>query len=139
MKLKTVLIFSLAILLSAACTNAPTNTINSANANNSANTANIAPNADELAAAKSDYDKQKCSVCHKENGEGGKDIMYGDIKIENVPSFKNPKVIAEPDAKYVRKIENGDSREGMPAYKDKLSADEINGLVKYIRREFQGK
>lgn len=98
--------------------------------------ATAAPN-DELAAAKANYTKQKCVVCHGESGAGGKNIVYGDIQIDEVPSFQNPKVAAEPDAEYVHKIERGG--DGMPKYKDKLSKEEINALVRFIRAEFQGK
>jgi mono/diheme cytochrome c family protein len=41
------------------------------------------------------------------------------------------------DAKYFRVIKEGIIDEGMPAYKDKLSDDEIRDVVKFIRRDFQ--
>lgn len=144
LKIKLTLI--LAALLFAACaasntTNTPVaNALANSNAGNPAQTVTSpAPNAanEETLMAKAIYEKQKCVVCHKENGEGGKDVLYGDITIDNVPSFQNPKVIAEPDAEYIKKIKRGG--EGMPKYEGKLSDAEINALIKYIRAEFQGK
>ena len=98
--------------------------------------ANSAPQAatDELAGAKKIY-KEKCILCHKETGEGGEVDIEGD-KLK-VPSFKNEKVAALEDAKYKRVIEEGDDK--MPAFKSKLKPEEIDGLIKMIRKDFQGK
>ena len=41
------------------------------------------------------------------------------------------------DEEFVEQITEGD--EGMPAFKDKLSPEEMNDLVRFIRKEFQGK
>jgi mono/diheme cytochrome c family protein len=41
------------------------------------------------------------------------------------------------DEQLAQQIAEGDDE--MPAFKDKLSAEEINELVRYIRTEFQGK
>lgn len=92
---------------------------------------------DEFAAAKVLYEKHNCVACHQSTGEGGKNIQYGDVTIDNVPSFKNPKVAAESDAHYLKKINNGG--DGMPKFKGKLTDDEMKLLVRYIRSEFQGK
>jgi len=46
--------------------------------------------------------------------------------------------MAASDDKLYNYIANGEEGE-MPAFKDKLSDAEIKDLVKYIRREFQGK
>ena len=83
------------------------------------------------------YEKAEaaCLRCHKIKGEGGDVDIEGD-KFK-VPSFKNEKVAAGDDKKYTRVIEEGDDK--MPAFKKKLSADEIAGLIKFIRKEFQGK
>ena len=39
--------------------------------------------------------------------------------------------------KFVKQITEGDDE--MPAFKDKLSAEEINEMVRFIRKELQGK
>ncbi|HRH44025.1 MAG TPA: cytochrome c [Pyrinomonadaceae bacterium] len=105
-----------------------------ANSNSNGNANKPAPANDELAAAKKIF-SEKCVLCHKENGEGGDVDIEGD-KFK-VPSFKNEKVAAADDKKYTRVIEEGDDK--MPAFKKKLTADEIAGMVKFIRKEFQGK
>lgn len=89
---------------------------------------------DEMAAIKKVY-TEKCVLCHKENGEGGQVDIEGDKF--NVPSFKDPKVAAFDDKKYTRVIEEGDDK--MPGFKKQLKPEEIAGLIKYIRKDFQGK
>ncbi len=89
---------------------------------------------DEMASVKKIY-TEKCVLCHKDNGEGGAVDIEGD-KFK-VPSFKNEKVAALDDKKYTRVIEEGDDK--MPGFKNKLKPEEIAGLIKYIRKDFQGK
>lgn len=98
------------------------------------NTAQTATTPDEMASIKKIY-TEKCVLCHKENGEGGEVNIEGD-KFK-VPSFKNEKVAALDDKKYTRVIEEGDDK--MPAFKKHLKPEEIAGLIKYIRKDFQGK
>jgi mono/diheme cytochrome c family protein len=45
--------------------------------------------------------------------------------------------LKDSDKEFSEQIHEGG--DGMPAFKDKLSAQEIADLVKFIRREFQGK
>lgn len=117
--------------------------------NNSAGNANAKPNtntnttavtntqptmADELAAARKNY-KEKCASCHKEDGSGGKTDIEGTIiNAENLTTDKMKKM---DDAKYIDYIENGIKDEGMPAFKGKLTDQEIKDIVKFIRKEFQ--
>ena len=103
-------------------------------ANSNSNANKTAPANDELAGAKKIF-SEKCVLCHKENGEGGDVDIEGD-KFK-VPSFKNEKVAAADDKKYTRVIEEGDDK--MPSFKKKLTPDEIAGMIKFIRKEFQGK
>jgi mono/diheme cytochrome c family protein len=42
-----------------------------------------------------------------------------------------------PDEKLVKQITKGG--DGMPKFSDKLSAEEINAMVRFVRHEFQGK
>lgn len=116
-------------------------------ANNSTTNSNVKPNtntravantqptvADELAAARKNY-KEKCASCHKEDGSGGKTDIEGTIiNAENLTTDKMKKM---DDAKYIDYIENGIKEEGMPAFKGKLSDQEIKDVVKFIRKEFQ--
>ncbi|MGH9943080.1 MAG: c-type cytochrome [Pyrinomonadaceae bacterium] len=86
---------------------------------------------DELAPARATYDA--CVRCHKENGEGGTVEFDGDTL--RVPSFKQGHALNHTDAQFARQIANGG--DGMPAFKSRLSAEQINDLVRFVRREFQ--
>lgn len=140
-KLKIALLAAAAALFAVACaTSTPTNTtINSGRTvtvNANASPADTpAPAADDLASARATY-AQVCAKCHKENGEGGDAELDGGTKL-NVPSFKTAHSIGHTDEQYTRKINDGDPREGMPAFKGRLSPEQIAGLVRLIRRDFQ--
>lgn len=97
-----------------------------------ATTATATP--DELAAARANYQKT-CIACHGETGEGGPVTVEG--KRLKVPSFKSAHATKEPDSEFVEQIKEGG--DGMPAFKDKLSEQEIADLVKFVRKQFQGK
>lgn len=147
---KLILVFLLSAFFIAACAaNTTTNQTANTTANNTTTTANTpanttantaAPNSNaaapntELASTKAIYD-QHCVKCHKETGEGGS-MTIDDIDID-VPNLKDPKIAKEPDSDYRKKIERGG--DGMPKFRDKLSKEEINSLISYIRTEFQGK
>ena len=93
-----------------------------------------APVNDEAAATKKIF-TDKCIKCHQENGLGGEVNIDG--KKFKVPSFKAEKVAARDDKAYTKAIEEGDDE--MPAFKKELKPEEIAGLIKYIRKEIQGK
>jgi mono/diheme cytochrome c family protein len=105
------------------------------NANRAANTAASATPApsvtpDELASAATDY-KNACIKCHKADGSGGS--FDNDGKTVKVPDLRTHG-LKDPDKELVEQIaEGGDN---MPPFKKKLDAEHINGLVRYIRREF---
>jgi mono/diheme cytochrome c family protein len=54
-----------------------------------------------------------------------------------VPSLRADHAIKHTDAEMIDFITNG--HEAMPAFKDKLKADEITELVSYVRKTYQGK
>ncbi len=143
-KLKIAIAFTAAALFIAACgsNTAPTTSNNSTAASNTAKTtpANTAPvNAatpDELAAVRKIY-TEKCVGCHKENGTGGEKEIDG-VKIK-VPDFTTDKMKGEPDQEFIDAITNGYKEDGMPAFKGKISDQEIKDLVKLIRKDFQKK
>ena len=70
----------------------------------------------------------KCAVCHAADGSGssvmGKKLGAKDLRSDEVQK--------KSDAELNSAITNGVGKT-MPAYKDKLSADDIKGLVSYIR------
>lgn len=91
---------------------------------------------DEMALTKKIY-TDKCARCHKEDGTGGKTEIEGTtINAENLSTEKMKRMT---DAKYIDYIKNGIPDEGMPAFKDRLTEDEIKSVIKFIRAEFQGK
>jgi mono/diheme cytochrome c family protein len=89
---------------------------------------------DEFALARANYAKH-CSACHGDEGKGGI-VKVEDTKLK-VPSLTEGHALKHLDEDFVDQIENGG--DGMPKFKDKLSSDEINALVRFIRHEFQGK
>jgi mono/diheme cytochrome c family protein len=89
---------------------------------------------DEFASARVNYAKD-CVACHGADGEGG--VKTVDEKKLKVPSFSTGHALKHTDEDFVEQIMKGG--DGMPEFKDKLSADEINLLVRFVRHEFQGK
>ena len=121
-------------LVGIACTETatPTNTA----APRSATTPTPAPAAsvDEFAAARTNFTKN-CEACHGPNAEGG--VVRINDKQLKVPSLKADHAIKHSDAEMVDYITNG--HEAMPAFKDKLNAQEITELVRFVRKTYQGK
>ncbi|HEX9963212.1 MAG TPA: cytochrome c [Pyrinomonadaceae bacterium] len=81
--------------------------------------------------------KTICANCHKETGEGGETTING--KKLKVPNFKSERMKADEDEDFIDAIANGIPEDGMPAFKDKLSEEQIKNLVQYIRKDIQGK
>ena len=72
-----------------------------------------------------DLFKQKCAMCHGENGAGkGK-----------VPALSSPEVQQKSDADWKTAIEAGvkNDKGMMPGYTGKLTPEQIDGLVAYMR------
>ena len=105
----------------------------SAAATTGASPAVAATPADELAAARATYNAA-CIRCHKETGEGGLTDM-GDGGTLKVPSFKSGHGLNHTDAQFARQIAKGG--DGMPAFEKRLTPEQIGGLVRFIRRDFQ--
>ena len=117
-----------------ACGNSGTNETNSARPASSPSAATPASTPDELASARINFQKN-CVQCHGEKAEGGRKEVDG--KRFKVPSLREGHALEHSDEKFVAQITEGDDE--MPAFKDKLTAAEINELVRFIRKEFQGK
>ncbi len=123
----------------AACSQTHITDINSniaATFNNSQANIAVAPTTvpDELASARKIY-TEACARCHKENGEGG--TVENDFGKHKVPNLKTEGKIKDPDSEFIEQITDGG--DGMPAFKGKLSEQEIKDLVKFIRQDIQGK
>jgi mono/diheme cytochrome c family protein len=132
MKSVTLIILISAILvIGTACDNSGTVTTTQSN---TASTPVSTATPDELASARANFAKH-CATCHGEKGAGGRVTVDG--KKLKVPSLREGHALTHPDDKLVIQINEGD--EEMPAFKDKLKPEEINDLVRFIRKELQGK
>lgn len=72
--------------------------------------------------------KSKCTACHATDGSG--DTAAG--KAMKAPDLRSEEVQKQTDAQLVDSTANGKGKK-MPAYKDKLTGDQIQQLVAYIR------
>ena len=129
---KLFILLAASVVFFAACTqgtnttNAPKNT---ANASTPAQSQSPTP-VDELTLAKNLY-ATNCMICHKENGTGGKVTIEGkSLNPENLTAEKFKKAT---DEKLIKYVTDGILDEGMPAFKDKLSADQIKSVVRHVR------
>jgi mono/diheme cytochrome c family protein len=87
---------------------------------------------DELAVARRNY-MQVCSNCHQENGTGG--IVKIEGKPLKVPSLLEGHALKHTDEEFAKQISKGG--EGMPSFKDKFTPEQINNLVRFLRRDIQ--
>jgi mono/diheme cytochrome c family protein len=71
--------------------------------------------------------KTKCAVCHSADGSG--DSAMG--KKTGAHDFRSPEIQKMTDAQLTEITVKGKNK--MPGYDKKLTADEIKGLVAYIR------
>jgi mono/diheme cytochrome c family protein len=79
-----------------------------------------------FADAAADY-KAKCATCHGPDGKG--DTAMG--KSMKVKDLASADVQKQSDADITTIIEKG--KKPMPGYEGKLTKDQIDGLVKYVR------
>jgi len=136
MKLIVLTLTCVAIALVAiACTETatPTNTNTSRTAASPAAPSPVA-SVDEFATAKANYAKH-CEACHGPEATGG--LVKVDKKQIKVPSLKADHALKHTDDQITKMITNGE--EEMPAFKDKMSAQEIQNMVRYVRKGIQGK
>jgi cytochrome c6 len=71
--------------------------------------------------------KSKCAVCHGADGSGNTAVG----KSMHIRDLGSADVQKQTDAELTAIITNG--KGGMPAYKDKLSGDQIKDLVGFVR------
>ena len=89
---------------------------------------------DELAPTRAIF-KKNCSECHGEDGTGGTKTVDG--KKLKVPNLRAGHALGHFDEDFIKQITKGG--DGMPAFKDKLTPEQVNLLVHFIRHELQGK
>jgi mono/diheme cytochrome c family protein len=136
MKLVSLVLTCAAVaLIGVGCTETATPT-NSSTPSGRAAASPAAPAAsvDEFARAKANFAKN-CEPCHGPNGEGG--LAKVEKKQIKVPSLKAEHAIKHTDDELKKIITTGE--EEMPSFKDKLSAEEITELVRFVRKNFQGR
>ena len=130
------LVCASALFIAACNTTGPVpNQSNAARTNTNTNakapsTPQPAETGDELSAGKELY-AAKCTICHKDTGQGGKVTVEGrNLKPADLTSEK---MKARSDEKMVAGISEGAPDDGMPAFEDKLTKDQIKSIVKYVR------
>lgn len=137
--MRTLKLLSIALstaLFVGACSSA-SNTNQTANTGNSAQPANTntpqpTPTPDAITSARAIFSAE-CARCHGINGDGGTPTVLG--KKIKVPSLKRGHALSHTEEQLAKVISEGE--EAMPAFKDKLKAEEITNLVKLIRQEIQ--
>ena len=89
---------------------------------------------DPLAASRGTFAKD-CQLCHGPDGRGGPVKLEDGTKLR-VPSLREGHALRHPDSDFLKQIKEGG--DGMPAFKDKLSQQQIDEMIRFIRQEFQG-
>ncbi|HYN83665.1 MAG TPA: cytochrome c [Pyrinomonadaceae bacterium] len=124
-----------------ACTQeTQTNTASNAAASSNASAtpapaARAAATPDPSAAARGTF-SAACQRCHRPDGAGGPAEDDKGKKFR-VPSLREGHAVTHTDEQLADKIANGDDE--MPAFKNRLSPEQISELVRFIRSEFQGR
>ncbi len=90
---------------------------------------------DEVAEARDLY-TVNCMTCHRDSGKGGKVTVDG--RALDPDDLTTEKMKAKTDEKLLAYVADGVPDEGMPAFKDKLTADQMKLVVKHVRT-LQGK
>lgn len=70
--------------------------------------------------------KSKCQMCHGADGKGSPAGQKMGVR-----DFHSPEVAKESDADLVKITKEGKAK--MPKFEGKLTDDQINGLIKFIR------
>jgi len=81
----------------------------------------------EKVIAGSEIYKTNCAECHGEKGDGVKDKGI---------SFLKGHALEHSEKDFIKRVNNGEEDE-MPAFKDKLTEEEIAAVVKYVRETIQ--
>jgi Cu(I)/Ag(I) efflux system periplasmic protein CusF len=70
--------------------------------------------------------RTNCSSCHRNNGEGAKKGI----------SLTSGHALHHSETEHIKQVTDGEGKK-MPAFKDKLSAEQIAEVVKFIRTDLQ--
>ena len=138
--LKISLVLATFIAFTVACAQpAANNSGANSNASRAANQTNQAVNMATPAASpvKSEAAKAEelytvnCMTCHKDSGKGGKATVDG--KTLDVEDLTTDKKKQRSDEKLAQDISDGAESDGMPAFKDKLTPEQIKMVVGHLR------
>ncbi len=128
---KLLIIFLAVASFVASCTQSPTPNVANATANaNRSSAATPAAPVSEIAMAKEIF-ATNCMICHKDTGKGGKITLEG--KTINPDDLTAEKFKKMTDEKLIGYVVNGVEDEGMPAFKNKLTADQIKSVIGHVR------
>ncbi|HTK38302.1 MAG TPA: cytochrome c [Pyrinomonadaceae bacterium] len=133
LKLCAVAISAVFILYGCSGTN-PTNVAQNATVSNVPTNVHSSETPDEVAMGTKLY-HDNCAKCHKDDGTGGKVTVDG--KQLEPDNLTDKKIVAFSDEKITKYIKTGVEDEGMPAFKDKLTDDQIKEVVRHIRQNLQ--
>jgi mono/diheme cytochrome c family protein len=97
-------------------------------------TPSAAATPDVFAAARGTFAKD-CQECHGVDGKGGP-VKLADGTRLRVPSLREGHALRHPNSEFVKQITQGG--DGMPAFKDKLNQQQVDEMINFIRKEFQG-
>ena len=76
--------------------------------------------------------RQNCAICHGQEANG-KELADGKL----VPSLRYGEAAKKSEAEIYEQIKNG--KLPMPSFKNQLSEDEINKMVKFVIHDLQGR
>jgi mono/diheme cytochrome c family protein len=76
--------------------------------------------------------RQNCAICHGQEANG-KEMADGKL----VPSLRYGEAAKKNEAEIYEQIKHG--KLPMPAFKNQLTEDEINKMVKFVMRDLQGR
>ena len=126
-----VLIVTSFVFFNACAAPTATNNANITMTTNPIESPSSSPAAISQAVSGSEIYALNCMICHKDTGKGGKSTINGkNIQAEDLTEDKLKKAT---DEKLIGYVTNGIEDEGMPAFKDKLTADDIKAVVAHIR------
>ena len=126
-----VVVAGLLLLIAIACKTNQTSSLPASNNNHPVSQSTP----DQFAAIRPIYEKE-CKSCHGETGLGGPVKLDDGSKLK-VPSLREARAVRHEDGEFMKQITKGG--DGMPAFDQKLTTEQMNDLIKMIRVEFQGK
>ena len=125
-KVLVVLLFAIVVFIG--CNQSAQNTANNVVAPSPA----PSPTPKDDATIASDLYTVNCMTCHRDSGKGGPTTVDGN-KLDPDDITKK-EIRDETDEALLKQISDGDLEDGMPAFKEKLSQDEIKRVITHVRK-----